>query len=555
MDKTTQQIERFFQFVSLLFGAYYAWIFRHSMEPDGIAYLDLADAYARSDWRGAVVGHWSPAYPFVLGMFFKFFHPPSFWEFPFVHGINFLIFSLTLAFFSFFLRELIAFLQRDTNSPREPLSPAVLVVMGYPLFLWSSLQLITIQGESADLLVAAIFYAASAILLKIAQGSAGVLSFAMLGLLLGIGYFAKTAMLPLAATFFVAALILGGIRKFPALLFSVILCALVSTFWMMPLSKAKERFTIGDSGKLTYALFLNGWTLPNHIPNSLLNSGIELKHPIRKIFDEPTIFEFDQPQWRTSYPVWYDPSYWLEGLNPKFDTKKQIRILVASMSSLYDILFRDLWVFGLAFLTLVYFKKEPYTKLRLRTLAPLYFPVLGGIAMYSLVNLQPRYIGANVTLFWIFLFAGIRIPKNVTYENLSEAIAKAISVIMLVGIFVFAGRDYLTSREHLTLPDWQVAQELKTAGLKDGDRIGYIGNPLQAYWARLARIQITANMPEWEMEHFLSLKEEVKENVLQTFFKTGVRAVILKGKPIETQNEWKQIGNSEYWIFPAPAAA
>src|SRR6185369_13250535 len=46
--------------VAAVLGALQAWDRRYAMNPDGISYLDVADAYLRGDWAVAVNGYWSP---------------------------------------------------------------------------------------------------------------------------------------------------------------------------------------------------------------------------------------------------------------------------------------------------------------------------------------------------------------------------------------------------------------------------------------------------------------------------------------------------------------
>ena len=40
-------------------------------------------------------------------------------------------------------------------------------------------------------------------------------------------------------------------------------------------------------------------------------------HPTRQIMTHPPVFEFDGPVPGT-YPPWTDPSYWNEGVHPRF---------------------------------------------------------------------------------------------------------------------------------------------------------------------------------------------------------------------------------------------
>lgn len=41
---------------------------QHSMNADGIVYLDIGDAYLRGDWAVAINPVWSPLYSWVLGL-------------------------------------------------------------------------------------------------------------------------------------------------------------------------------------------------------------------------------------------------------------------------------------------------------------------------------------------------------------------------------------------------------------------------------------------------------------------------------------------------------
>ena len=92
---------------SCLLVALDLWGNRDGFDPEGISYLDMADAYCRGDWRAALVGLWSPLYPWLLALMMLVFHPSAQWEFTAVHALNFLIYLVTLASFSIFMRELL----------------------------------------------------------------------------------------------------------------------------------------------------------------------------------------------------------------------------------------------------------------------------------------------------------------------------------------------------------------------------------------------------------------------------------------------------------------
>src|SRR5438046_1802855 len=57
------------------------WDNRDLFDPEGISYLDMADAYRRGDWRVALVGNWSPLYSWLLALMMVVFDPSPKWEF------------------------------------------------------------------------------------------------------------------------------------------------------------------------------------------------------------------------------------------------------------------------------------------------------------------------------------------------------------------------------------------------------------------------------------------------------------------------------------------
>src|SRR5712691_3167506 len=94
--------------VALALGAAQAWATRFTMNPDGISYLDIGDAYWRGDWHNAINAYWSPLYSWILGFFLKVLKPSAYWEYPMVHLVNFLIYAAALGCFEFFLATFIA---------------------------------------------------------------------------------------------------------------------------------------------------------------------------------------------------------------------------------------------------------------------------------------------------------------------------------------------------------------------------------------------------------------------------------------------------------------
>ena len=94
----------FLRLLAVALAAVQAWGGRFLIKPDGVSYLDIADAYLRGDWRNAVSTYWSPLYSWLLCRPSPS-RPPPLWEFPIVKIVNFAIFLAVLAAFEWFARR------------------------------------------------------------------------------------------------------------------------------------------------------------------------------------------------------------------------------------------------------------------------------------------------------------------------------------------------------------------------------------------------------------------------------------------------------------------
>jgi hypothetical protein len=177
---------------------------RHAMQSDGISYLDMGDAILRGDWKMAINGHWSPFYPWMLGVALRLFRPTAYSEFTIVHFVNFLIYLFALGSFDILLRAVLADRPRggDLTSRSSWLPEWVVLAMGYAVFLWSSLSLITMSRVGPDLLMAGFLYLALALLLRLWARPQSFCPFVAIGLVLGLGYLAKAPMFPISSIFF-----------------------------------------------------------------------------------------------------------------------------------------------------------------------------------------------------------------------------------------------------------------------------------------------------------------------------------------------------------------
>src|SRR5207245_9666550 len=133
-------------------------------------------------------------------------------------------------------------------------------MLGYSLFIFASLQLITLRLITPDMCVAAFVYLASALILQIQTGAGTLRTVMFLGIVLGLAYLAKAVMFPLALVFIaVAACCAGNVRqgvRYAAIAGFGFL--LIASPFITVLSRSKHRVTFGDSGSIAYEVYVNG---------------------------------------------------------------------------------------------------------------------------------------------------------------------------------------------------------------------------------------------------------------------------------------------------------
>ena len=53
---------------------------RHYVNPDGLSYIDMGEAYIRGDWDMAINTYWSPLYAWLIGITLFIIKPSPYWE-------------------------------------------------------------------------------------------------------------------------------------------------------------------------------------------------------------------------------------------------------------------------------------------------------------------------------------------------------------------------------------------------------------------------------------------------------------------------------------------
>jgi len=571
-SRWTSVIPVAFWIVALAAGAYQAWVNRNAMSNDGISYLDMGDAIAHGHWSAAFNGYWSPLYPILIAIALAVFRPSAWHEFAAVHAVNFGIYAAALASFEFFLRSLI----QTVRSPSMP--PWLTRVIGYCLFIWSSLELIGNGGASPDMAVAMFVLLASGLFLKIADCRAGRWTHILLGVVLAFGYLAKAPLFPLTFVFFALALFAPcGIRKaLPRAAVGLLAFAVVSTPYLLSLSRAKSRLTFGDSGKLNYAWYVDSasyrhwqgdilgapsevaprWSKPQ------VSSGVPL-HPTRRVRENPPVYEFNGPIEGT-YPVWYDPSYWNDGIKPRFDLGQQMRKIAVNVKFMYSLLlnlhvlqlYREKQIFKLfsPLLLLVWlawlFRSRRLAFAQARPVWLLLGFAAAALAMYSLVYCEPRHLAPFVVLLFLGMFALLRPSRE--DRRLFDGATLAI-VLAALAVTVGSG---LISAQPPKVDDWAVASALRDLGVSPGTQIASVeySNHANVKWARLARARIVAEVYTDAFAprgYFWKLNADSQAGALQSFREAGAQFAVASDLPsaISLPAGWERAGNTKYVLY------
>jgi 4-amino-4-deoxy-L-arabinose transferase-like glycosyltransferase len=559
-------LKAIFWLIAIMLGALQAWINRYKLSTDDIiAYLDIGDAYLQGNWQDAINGYWSPLYSWILALSLSVLKPSAYWEFPSVKLINFLIYLLTLACFDFFVRELIVSYQekllQDSPNTWFNIPKWAWIVLAYTLFLLSSLQWIGISSDTPDMCVAAIVYLASALVLRIHRQSKSWLNYFALGAVLGLGYLAKTAMFPISFVFLGVALFsVGNLRRaILPILASILVFTAISAPFLVAISTARGHPTFGDSGKLNYAWLVTEQVKPYRFWQGQEPGSGTPKHPPRKIFDNPKVFEFATPIGGT-YPPWHDPSYWYEGLLLKFNPVKHIKVLLKNAFYYYEI-----FLGGLIFGYLIIVTLSGNLRLAVKQLKKnwmLIIPAAAGLGIYMIgidmpvahIETQPstRYIAPFIVLLFAGIFSTIRLPNSQESKKLITGISLATFLLIAVPLPYQTTKGLWTGvteqQQHI---HWYVADRLHQLGLQPGEKVAVLGHYVHPHyhWARLAKVKIVAEIVEADV--FWAKTAAVRSEILKKIENTGAKVIVQKMgiKIPDSVSGWQKIGKTDYYAY------
>jgi hypothetical protein len=559
----THRVRPLFRILAICLAGVHTWaaITSQSMNADGIAYLDIGDAYFRADWENAINPVWPPLYSWLLGLVNAVFKPSMVWEFPAAHILNFIIFLGAMVSFEFMWEKLGNTRTSDDHNDGLSLPSWAWWALGYSLFIWTSLSLIQIWAVTPDMLMAALLFLAAGLFVDIRKGSYQWRTFFFLGLVLGFGYLSKTFMFSIALVFLGMCLVLvpRTWRSMTKVVFSAGIFLLVCLPYILLISEKSGKLTIGEAGTVTYVRYVHGVPFPHWQGDP--SNQIILSHPTRLIHQSPPIYEFGDPIAGT-YPVSTNPAYWYEGIEMRFDLGNQLARLLASSLVYLELFFQEQGLLLACVIALYAMgQRQKFDLIAALRRWALVIPALTAFGLYGLVLVAGRYIGVFVLLLWADILASIKLPdveRNRSWLNILSSIA-ILGILVNIILFNLDGYNRLnpsiqpdTGQQVMLPPSWpgEVALALHQQGVLQGDKVGIIGYGFDSFWARLARVKIVAEMLESDANLFWMGEDDLQQSVLQAFASTGASAVVAEYVPGYARLEgWHQVSNSNYFIY------
>jgi hypothetical protein len=286
----------------------------------------------------------------------------------------------------------------------------------------------------------------------------------------------------------------------------------------------------------------------------------KVRHPVKQIFNAPLTYEFAEPVGGT-YPLWYDPTYWQEGIEPYFDLRGELRAIAIALI-VYGQLFLSPFAqlnISIGFFALFAIAPRPSVCLK-RSLAdwPLAIPVAAALILYSFVHAEHRFVAAFVSILWLVMFSGARLPGCDGTRRMIPAVVISITVTTLVLAIWSTAIDVRS-----VTPEYsQAAKALNAVGVSSGSKIGIIWkeewNREAAQGAlvpRLAKVQVIAEVSE--PDAFWATTPSVRSQVIEALANAGVTAILTERPPPQFLSEmrWEKLGNTGYYVFMLPKKA
>jgi hypothetical protein len=536
----------------LVIAAGDAWASRHQIGPDGISYLDVATVVFAHGLRAGASIAWSPAYTWLVGAALELVRPSRPHELIVVMAVNVVIVAVVLIAFAWWLRELFALLRH--RRLQLVISEPILRVLAYSVLAWAVLSRVTSSVVEPDMLLGAVGFAATALLMRIGRLGGSPWAWLGLGVVLGVGYLVKSGFIfpALVGCGACAVLTAGGeARRLGAFALTLGACVCVAAPFIAVLSSKEGRLELGGYGTLNYAWDVDG--VPRYL-NWTGGNG-DFGRPVHPtlIARSPLTFAYPSPI-AGSIPVWYDPLYWFQGVQPRLVLGGQIRALASGVKDTLHTVVVGPLILLLVPLVLLWRGRRrgrpvpsaaggaragPWWRRTLRAVADNAYLALAvvGILTYLPLLVADRYIAVYVAIIVItaFLFACAWLAGPDLRGKTADRVVLATALVALV-TFLFAARhpvehvaQQLRGDDAPGTNDLRIARALSRAGIDAGDGVVFVGDTdavLRAYWARLDDVRVVGNVNDADGDFWRMAPAAQSSHLALLQSRSGARAAV-----------------------------
>jgi hypothetical protein len=201
--------------------------------------------------------------------------------------------------------------------------------------------------------------------------------------------------------------------------------------------------------------------------------------------------------------------------------------------------------------------------------------------MFSVVLVQDRYIAPYPIVVGLIAFSGVAVVRSVEARKL-------VNVTVLLAVATFAASSakpaaaaMLSFKRSLQTSEvlgrggpWHVSTEavsnaLAAHGVQRGDRVAYIGGSHDFYWARLAGVQVNAEIRQWDLNDsvyslvphttsaglersvdiYWASPVELKEKIDGIFYAAGSKAIVADSLPAGGGADgWDHVPGTSFYI-------
>ena len=463
--------------LGLLLCMLLAYATRNNLNPDGVSYLDLAEALRRGDGGAFVQGYWSPLYPLLIAAVGSVLHGERTSFLLVVHLLNGVIASAG-----------VIAIWRWAHDRRDPM----IARAGLVAFVLAAAQPLRIEAVTPDMLLLSIMAWLGYEWLR-----HGARRWIRVGLLLGLAYLAKTSVWPWLIVATVAQLAIhwrSDLRG--AVLRATAVAGLVMSPWIVTTSIDHRSFSMSTAGPLNYCWYLrqcDGRTPDTHEGNHALYRFHTLKSG-----DSIRVARLDgSGPW--TYLPWSDPTAWSQGILTQRSRTPALPQLARywGRQAWYVVTewMRPVLLFVLVPLVITHWARGAY---RRRPEARHWLPALlglVGIAQFIAVHAEPRLIAPFVLLFAMAVIEWARDNASAVDTSPTMRIARHVATIamVVVGLGLSARRvgNELSASALVDQRYLMIDAQLRTEHPDGARRIAVLGYAVPALsdaWRAGARI-------------------------------------------------------------------